>query len=69
MRTKVYDWNVAIAVDGQTGAIAGTLFWTPVRSSGPPLPLIIAFAVLVVPLAFAVVVVRRRRRRTASEAW
>jgi hypothetical protein len=70
VRTKIYDWKVPIDVDGQTGAIAGTLFWTPVPSSGPPLPLIIAFAVLVIPLAFAVMVVRRRRRRpTTSEAW
>jgi hypothetical protein len=73
VRTKIYDWKVPIEVDGSAGAIAGTLFWTPVPSSGPPLPLIIAFLVLVVPLAIAVVVVRRRRSRAApapaSEAW
>jgi hypothetical protein len=70
VRTKIYDWKVPIVVDGKSGAIAGTLFWTPVPSSGPPLPLIIAFAVLVIPLAIAVVVVRRRRAaQPAAEAW
>jgi hypothetical protein len=70
VRTKLYDWKVPIAVDGRAGAIAGTLFWTPVPSSGPPLPLIIAFGVLVVPPAVAVVIVRRRRAaQPAAEAW
>ena len=71
VRTKIYDWKVPIAVDGQPGAITGTLFWTPLPSSGPPLPLIIAFAVLVIPLGIAVVVVRRRAgpRQPAAEAW
>jgi hypothetical protein len=73
VRTKIYVWEVPIAVDGSGGAIAGTLFWTPLPSSGPPLPLIIAFVALVVPLAIAVVIVRRRRaaaaQRTGAEAW
>ena len=71
VRTKIYDWKVPIAVEGRPGAITGSLFWTPLPSSGAPLPLIIAFAALVVPLAIAVVVVRRRRRAStpASEAW
>lgn len=72
-RTKVFDWEVPIEVGGQAGAITGTLFWTPVASSGLPLPAIFAFAALLVALCVAVVVVRRRRGAPAAiraeEAW
>ena len=57
VRTKVFDWKVPLEVDGRRGAIAGTLFWTPVPSSGLPLGAIIAFAALVIAL------VRRGDRR------
>jgi hypothetical protein len=68
VRTKVYDWKVPIAVDGREGAIAGTLFWTPVPSDGLSLPLLIGLGVLVVASGAAAVVVLRRRT-AASEAW
>jgi hypothetical protein len=67
VRTKVYDWKVPIAVDGREGAIAGTLFWTPVPSSGLPLPLLIGLGLLVLASGLAAVLVLRRRTR--SEAW
>jgi hypothetical protein len=67
VRTKVYDWKVPIAVDGREGAIAGTLFWTPLPSSGLPLPLLIGLGLLVVASGIAAVLVLRRRTR--SEAW
>jgi len=68
-RTKVFDWSVPIDVGGQSGAIAGTLFWTPVASSGIGiLPPILAFAALVIVICIAIAV-KRRRRAPASEAW
>jgi hypothetical protein len=65
-RTKVYDWKVPIAVDGREGAIAGTLYWTPLRSSGLPLPLLIGLGLVVVASGFAAVLVLRRRTRSEA---
>jgi hypothetical protein len=72
VRTKVFDWQVPMQVDGRGAAITGTLFWTPVASSGLPLPAIFALAGLVIVLSVAVAIVRRRRRAapaTPKEAW
>jgi hypothetical protein len=73
VRSKVFDWKVPLRVDGAPGQITGTLFWTPVESSGLPLPAIFAFAALVIVICIAIVVVRRRRAapasEPASEAW
>jgi hypothetical protein len=72
VRTKVFDWKVPLEVDGRTGAIAGTLFWTPTESSDLPLAAVFAFGALVIGLSIAVIIVRRRRRAApapASEAW
>ena len=68
VRAKVFDWKVPIEVDGRAGAITGTLFWTPVSSSGLPLLPILAFVAVAVPLCIAVMIVRRRRRAGAGEA-
>jgi hypothetical protein len=69
-RSKVFDWEVPVAIGDRSGAITGTLFWTPVASSGMPLPAIFALAALVIVLCIAVVIVRRRRAAApAEEAW
>ncbi len=76
VRTKVFDWSVPIEVGGERGAIAGTLFWTPLPAGGVPLGAIIAGAAIVIALCIAVAVVRYRRRSAAErpqqaegEAW
>jgi hypothetical protein len=69
-QTKIYDWSVPVAVDGRTGAIAGTLFWTPQSESGPPVAAIVALAAAIIACCIVVIVVRRRRApATAEEAW
>ena len=72
VRQTVFDWAVPMEVGGTPTAITGTLFWTPVESSGLPLGAIFAFAGLVIVLSVAVVIVRRRRAATGArqaEAW
>jgi hypothetical protein len=70
-RQKVFDYSIPIRVGAQTGAIRGTLLWTPRKNGGPPIGAIVAFAVIV--LAGALLVVRARRRRGPGvppvEAW
>jgi hypothetical protein len=74
-RTKVFDWQVPLEVDGKRGAISGTLFWTP-RDGGGPLPgwAIGALAALALGGGALALAVRRRRFADASpiderEAW
>jgi hypothetical protein len=74
-KTKVYDYEIPLRIDGRKGAIDGTLYW--VGSPNPSkLPFIVgAIAILVVGGAL-VLFVRRRRRpeddskdEPAKEAW
>ena len=49
VRTKIFDWSVPIEAGGRRGAIAGTLFWTPLPTASAPsaAPYIFGAAVLV----------------------
>jgi hypothetical protein len=72
VRTKVFDWKVPVEIDGARGAIAGTLFWTPLPGGGPPLAAVFLGAALLIACCIAVAVVRYRRRTAAerpAEAW
>lgn len=65
-RTKVFDYEIPLQVDGRTGAIDGTLFWVgPADTSKTPF--LIAGAAIVLLGGVAVLVVRRRRAAADSE--
>jgi hypothetical protein len=72
-RTKVFDYEIPLRIDGRKGGIEGTLFWVgPADTSKAPF--LIAGAAIVLFGGVAVLVVRRRRDgdgedRPAKEAW
>lgn len=73
-RTRVFDYEIPLRIDGREGAIEGTLFWVgPTDTSKAPF--LIAGAALVLLGGAAVLVARRHRRdeggedRPAKEAW
>jgi hypothetical protein len=74
-RTKVFDYEIPLRIDGQEGALEGTLFWVgPTDTSKTPF---ILAAVAIVLLGGAAVLIARRRRGEpgddedgpAKEAW
>lgn len=72
-KTKVFDYEVPIAIDGERGAIAGTLFWVGPEDTSK-LPFVVAGVVILVGGGALVLVVRRRRERGDAgggdgEAW
>ncbi|HWJ42528.1 MAG TPA: hypothetical protein VNR67_03760 [Solirubrobacterales bacterium] len=74
-RTKVFDYEIPIRIDGRKGAVDGTLYWVgPADTSKTPF--LIAGLAIVVLGGAAVLVVRRRRGdgddeggRPPKEAW
>lgn len=79
-KTKVFDYEIPIRVDGRHGAVDGTLYWVgPADTSKAPF--IVAGIAIVLLGGAAVVLVRRRRRdggdggsspaarEPAQEAW
>jgi hypothetical protein len=61
-KTKVFDYEIPIRVDGKKGAIDGTLFWVG-EGSTSKLPFIIVGALIVLGGGAAVLFARRRRDR------
>lgn len=74
-RTKIYDYEIPLRIDGRKGAINGTLYWAGIPSPSK-LPFIIGAIVLVVVGAAVMLFVRRRREsddgpedEPTQEAW
>jgi hypothetical protein len=74
-RTRVFDYEIPLRIDGRKGAIEGTLFWVgPADTSKTPFLIVGALIVLV---GGAAALIARRRRgsrdgddeRPAKEAW
>jgi hypothetical protein len=62
-RTKVFDYSVPVAVDGEPGAITGSLFWVGEGGGFPLLPFV-GLGIVALAIAGAIVV----RRRPSSPA-
>jgi len=73
-KTKVFDYSIPIQIDGEEGAIDGTLWWVGPEDTSK-LPFAIAGIAVVVLGGLAVLIVRRRRAGggdddpEAKEAW
>ncbi len=77
LRTKVFDYEVPLRVDGRPAAVTGTLYWVGEPGGGMPPWAIGALLALAIGSVVLVLVVRRRRAgrgaapasRPAEEAW
>jgi len=60
-QTKIFNWQVPIAVGSQKTMVNGELFWVPESGTSTPTAAIIALAAIVVLGVLFVLVVRKRR--------
>jgi hypothetical protein len=76
-KTKVYDYEIPLRIDGKKGAIHGTLYWVGAASTSK-LPFILVGILILVGGGAAVLFIRRRRgpedgdrddAKPAGEAW
>jgi hypothetical protein len=76
-KTKVYDYEIPLRIDGKKGAIHGTLYWVGAANTSK-LPFIVVGILILVGGGTAVLFIRRRRGREdgdrddekpAREAW
>jgi hypothetical protein len=76
-KTKVYDYEIPLRIDGKKGAIHGTLYWVGAANTSK-LPFIVVGILILVGGGAAVLYIRRRRgredgdddrARPAREAW
>ncbi|MGH2906716.1 MAG: hypothetical protein ACRDKI_08085 [Solirubrobacterales bacterium] len=74
-RTKVFDWQVPVAIDGRPGSLDGTLFWQPPGTNSPTAPAAFVFSafVLLMVIVGGVLMLRRHRKKAEPiedrEAW
>ncbi len=66
-RTKIFDWQVPIAVGSKPAAVDGQLFWVPEQGTKTPVAAIVALVLIVLAGLALVLVVRRRRRNGAGD--
>lgn len=64
-RTKIFDWQVPIAVGSKPAAVDGQLFWVPEQGTKTPVAAIVALVLIVLAALAFVLVVRRRRGKCA----
>lgn len=65
-KTKIFDYEIPIAVEGTKGDISGTLWWVGAASTSP-LPFLIAGVAIVLGGVALVLFVRRRRQDEDGE--
>jgi len=61
-KTRIFDYQIPITVDGRPGAIDGTLLWVGSDEAGVPKAAIVAMGVVILAALTLVLVVRRRRK-------